>query len=271
MRDLQTKVPRVVRSGGGAGLLLIAFLWVGCRSAQPPPAPYEAAVPPAVITFRAVTDSLPPEEALEALVAPYRARMAEQTDAVIGVSAQPLTKGDPEGPLGQFAADAMLVVGADYASEPLDIALTNDGGLRVPIPAGPITLGLMYELMPFENRLAVLTLSGTHVDSLAQQLARRGGEPIAGLSFTLLADSQRAVDVEVGGEPLQPDQTYRLVTSDYLASGGGHMPALWDPLARIDLPVLLRDTFTEYVQRQDTLRVSFVPRIHVVEDESYLR
>ena len=48
-------------------------------------------------------------------------------------------------------------------------------------------------------------------------------------------------------------EQYRLVTSDYLANGGGRMPALWTPTGREDLTVLLRDAFIQYIREKKTI------------------
>ena len=253
--------------------LLVGLSLTGCRTSQP--AIETESLPPYRVSYTVVSDSLPEDPALEALVAPYRARLQEQVAEVIGTAAAPLTKGQPEGTLGNMAAEAMLEAGQALedvrGDAPVEMAVTNNGGLRIPLPAGPITVGLIYELMPFENTLAVLTLSGVQVDTLAQQIARVGGEPIAGFSFKILGDTHRAVDVQVQGRPLDHAARYRLVTSDYLAAGGGNMPVLWEPLARDPSPVLLRDAIIAYVRRHQTVDPVFDGRISLVEGEAYLR
>ena len=270
-----SQAPRFRRGGSLVGALVLLVGLAACRTAQPVAAPDSApeaaseTAPDVFVRYTTVSDSLAEDPALEALVAPYRAQMAAQVSEVIGVAPRPLTEDQPEGALGQFAADAMLAVAQEHVEGPLHMALTNAGGLRVPIPAGPVTVGLMFELMPFENRLVVLELTGVQVDSLAQQLARINGEPIAGLSFQLLATSRRAVQVEVQGAAVVPDAQYFLVTSDYLADGGGYMPAIWEPVGRRDLPLLLRDAFIEYARRPGTLDHVFEPRIHVVHDDAF--
>ncbi len=200
-----------------------------------------------------MTDSLPPDPAIEALVAPYREGLQEQIEEVIGEAAGLLEKGTPEGALGNMAADALLHTVNRMVDTPVDMALTNNGGLRVPIQAGPITVGEMFELMPFENMTVVLELTGVQVDSLAQQIARTGGEPIAGFRFAIDPATRTAKNVQVGGAPLDPDRRYRLVTSDYLADGGGRMPALWNPAGRVNLNLLLRDAFIQYVRDKGTI------------------
>jgi 2',3'-cyclic-nucleotide 2'-phosphodiesterase (5'-nucleotidase family) len=204
----------------------------------------------APVSFTVIADSLPEDAEVEAALAPFRARMGEEIKEVIGETADVLSKASPEGTLGNFATDAMLWAANEYGSEPVQMALTNNGGLRVPIGPGPITVGQMYELMPFENLLSVLTLSGAQLLTLCQQIAEDGGEPVAGFSFRIGRDGERRVaeNILVAGQPLDLEGRYRLVTNDFLANGGGDMTPLHSPLARQDLPVLLRDAFIEYVK-----------------------
>lgn len=228
-------------------IALMAGLWLsGCRTTEVPYAVTLDAQP--AVLFTAMTDSIPPDPAMAAIVNPYRDRLQDEIETVIGEAAAPLAKGGLESALGNFAADAMLTVVQDLTDRPVDMALTNNGGLRIPIPEGPITVGRMFELMPFENMMVVLDLSAAMVDTLAQQLSRGGAEPIAGFSF-MIGPNRQAVDVRVDDRPLDPNRTYRLVTSDYLAGGGGRVPALWTPLDREDLSYLLRDSFIEYLRQ----------------------
>jgi 2',3'-cyclic-nucleotide 2'-phosphodiesterase (5'-nucleotidase family) len=189
--------------------------------------------------------------------------MGEEIGRVIGTADALLAKSIPEGTLGNFATDAMLWAARRAFDGPVDMAMTNNGGLRIPIPPGPITVGQMFELMPFENMLSVLTLSGGQVQELADQLAASRGEPIAGFSFRIEAagDTRAARDILVGGVPLDPAKEYRLVTNDYLASGGGHLNPIHHPLERVDLPVLLRDAFIDYVRDKGVIRAEIEGRI----------
>ena len=189
--------------------------------------------------------------------------MDEEIQEVIGTAEGVLSKAWPEGTLGNFATDAMLWAANGAHDEPVDMALTNNGGLRVPIGPGPITMGQMYELMPFENMLSDLTLSGIQVQELCNQLAEKRGEPIAGFSFRIVSQGQERVaqDILVGGETLDPNAEYRLVTNDYMANGGDSFAALVAPLSRTDLPVLVRDAFIDYIREVGTLHPGLENRI----------
>ena len=238
--------------GGGAGpsgpILSPAQRPPG--AAAPAPSEGASTVLDAPVSFSVVGGSIQDDPAIDALVAPFRARLGEEIQQVIGETTGVLSKAVPEGTLGNFATDALLWSANANASEPVQMALTNNGGLRVPIGPGAITVGQMYELMPFENMLTVLVLTGSQVQLLCDQLAGMRGEPIAGFSFRIEAEGDLRVarDILVGGVPLNPDAQYRLATNDYLANGGGTLTPLHSPVAREDLPVLIRDAFIDYVR-----------------------
>jgi 2',3'-cyclic-nucleotide 2'-phosphodiesterase (5'-nucleotidase family) len=260
----------------GATAVAVALLTVGCGAgrtvtpetmapSQPPvDVPVETTGTPALtLSHTVVADSIPDDETLGSLVAPFRERMGEEIRQVIGEAALPLTKAKPEGTLGNFAADAMLWAARREMGDRVHLAMTNNGGLRVPIARGPITVGQMFELMPFENLLSVLTLSGAQVIQLAHELAAWRGEPIAGCSFRIetRGEERWASDILVGGVPVEPDSLYRLVTNDYLANGGEAPSPIHHPLAREDLPVLLRDAFIDYVREMEVIRYEVEGRI----------
>ena len=229
----------------GLPVLLLLLLLAGCKSSEPA-VPYQIADAPAGYT--PISDSLSADAEMEALIAPYRLRLEDAISEVIGQAEVQLQKGGLESTLGNMSAEAMLQVANRIASQPVDMALTNNGGLRVPIQKGPITVGKVFELMPFENMMVVLELTAAQVDTLARQLAAAGGEPIAGFAFSFDEETRVPAEIQVAGAPLDPARTYRLVTSDYLADGGGRIGVIWDPVAREDLNMLLRDAFIEYIR-----------------------
>lgn len=237
---------------------LSCLMITGCKTAQST-ADYQLAEAP--VRFTEMTDSLPPDPAIEALVAPYRDRLQEKIDEVIGEATGLLEKKSPEGTLGNMAADALLYSVNQMVDTPVDMALTNNGGLRVPINPGPITVGKIFELMPFENMTIVLEMDPVQMDSLAQQIARAFGEPIAGFSFTIDAAARTAHNLLINGSVPEEGRIYRLATSDYLANGGGRLPALWDARGRQELNLLLRDAFIQYIRDKGSIEPMIDGRI----------
>ena len=131
-------------------------------------------------------------------------------------------------PLGALVTDAMR-----RAAPGSDVAIMNTGGLRTGLPAGPITLGQVLDMMPFGNALATLELlGGDLVTTLlhGESLRTRGG--YAQLSGARVMDGR----VEIGGpdawRPVDPAAVYRIVTNNFLRGGGDGYTVLRDRAIR---------------------------------------
>ena len=245
-----------------SALFLFALTVAGCAASRPVS---DGGTPgPLAVSYDVLDAGDAADPAMTAVIAPYAAQLRATMDEVVAVASFEIGKGGMESALGNLASDAMLaetnrILAA--ADEPLaDLAVGNAGGLRVPLPAGPVTVGKVYELMPFENFLVVQEHTAAQIDSLAQQLARAGGEPVAGISFAI-GPGASAVGIEVGGAPLDPARAYRVATHNYLAYGGGDMAALWEPVSRRELPLSLRQAFLDYFARLGTLAPQLDGRI----------
>lgn len=78
-----------------------------------------------------------------------------------------------------------MYVVINVAQEAADFAVFNTGGLRRPLPLGNITRGDVFELMPFENELVILTMNGEAVKKLVNFIATKGGAPVSGLRLRI--------------------------------------------------------------------------------------
>src|SRR5690606_26398936 len=168
---------------------------------------------------------------------------------VVGRTDVALTKpkNAPETRLGNFFADALLTEVKKY--EPAaDFSFGTKGGLRIELQKGDITVGNLFELMPFENELVLLELSGKSVAQLAQFIAATGGQPVAGLRMRI--KEGKATGITIGGKPLDVSRTYKLITYDYLANGGDNSRGLNNPVNRINLGQKVREALITYVNEQ---------------------
>ena len=251
-------------------LIAAALVLGGCADAVPPSADVPGSpgfsIREAPVRFTEVGDSVAPAAEIEAMIAPYRVQLEEQLAEVVGHAAGDFLKDDPEGGLDNLVADALLHVARRRARDTVHVALINQGGLRVPLAEGPIQMRHAYELLPFENFVTVLSLTGEQLERLADQIALAGGEPVAG--WTMALDGDDAVEVRVGGEPVDQDRVYRLATVDYLVNGGGTWSVLWEvePRSREDLDILIRDAFVAYLQEVGTVTPTLDGRIRSVGD-----
>jgi 2',3'-cyclic-nucleotide 2'-phosphodiesterase (5'-nucleotidase family) len=182
-------------------------------------------------------------------------------DAPIATAATALEHRRPEGTLGNWVAD-VLQAKAVACTGNADFALCNYGGLRIPrLPQGTWTLGLIYELMPFDNVLITVAVPGTAVQQLLDAVAADGGWPASKeLQFTIREG--KATAIKIKGKPLDPSATYQVVLSDYLANGGSNLEFL-KPFPKKDCQgVLLRDVLIEGAKRaQGPIQVAIEGRI----------
>ena len=195
-----------------------------------------------------VDDTLTPDPEVAAFIEGYAIELNRIMNRRITVSRGVIERGQPESPLGNLTADILRFMSARELGQEVDIAILNRGGLRIPIPEGDVTVGTMFELMPFENYITLLRFDGRQIMQLAQELAEEGGEPVSGLRMRI-ADG-RPTDLLINDDRVRPERSYWIATNNWLADGGGPLPTLWQPRERINTDVLIRDAFIEYLNTQ---------------------
>jgi 2',3'-cyclic-nucleotide 2'-phosphodiesterase (5'-nucleotidase family) len=182
------------------------------------------------------------------MLQPYAKAMQANMNVVIGNLSQTLEKKMPENSLGFFMTDAFLTQASLVFETRVDVALMNTGGIRTPaMQAGPIMVGTLYEAMPFDNLLVLLTLSGQQLQQLMNHVAGRGGWPISGGSYAI--QNKKAVELMVGGVPIDLQKKYTVALSDYIANGGDDCSFLTG-LPQQNKGYLQRDALIDFVKRQ---------------------
>lgn len=190
-----------------------------------------------------------PDPEISAFVAPFAADLAASMNRQLTVSGGLIPIGQPESPLGNLTADLLRSQVHPELGREVDIAILNRGGLRIALPEGEISVGTLFELIPFENLIVLLRFDGAQILRIADEVAVEGGEPISGLRMSIR--NGRAENVTVAGEPVDPARMYWVSTNNWLADGGGPVPTLWEPQERFDTDVLLRDVFTRILEQRE--------------------
>lgn len=172
---------------------------------------------PAVFMGREVKRDLK----LEELMRPTLVRLAEEQRRPLGLSAPRLLgrNYDGESALGDFLADSLREM------EKADVSLLNAGGLRADLPAGELTYGDVYEVMPFENAVATLSLNADELNRLLRAAygSRKGVFPVSGLAIELSpcpGEGRLRSFALGGGRALSANKRYKVVLPDFLARGG---------------------------------------------------
>ncbi|MBK8366876.1 MAG: 5'-nucleotidase C-terminal domain-containing protein [Bacteroidetes bacterium] len=200
-------------------------------------------------------------------ISPYKNKMDAIMNEVLIVSDQELLKGLPESSLGNFVSDAVLKKTNDKYKPAdgklADICLLNNGGLRAQLPKGTITRGKVFELMPFENSVVVLTLSGEKTKELFDAMVANNGAPFSGA--TIIAKGKKIKELKIAGADFDINKTYKIVTSDYLSAGGDKYDFFKNPLKTDTVNYLLRDAIIDYLidenKKGNTLKFAIDGRI----------
>ncbi len=191
------------------------------------------------------------DSATDKILKPYKDSLDKLMNVIVGRSAVPMPKerDKPETLLGNFVADICMQRIISMENKSPDAAgilcLFNNGGLRSSLPKGEITRGNVFELMPFDNELVVLTLSGKKTWDLIRFVSMSGGQPMAGMKLGIHPDRTPA-QVLIGGQAFDSTKTYRVVTSDYLANGGDKMDFFKNPVKIQTTGILIRNAIMEY-------------------------
>ena len=223
-------------AGCSAGLLAAA-----CQRG-----PYQATAHLPAATSQPVGSTIVPDAGVAAYIQPYHDKVLGQMQEIIGSAPVALSKNPGENTLVNFVADLQRTAAGSYFwGEPIALGVMTNGGMRNALPAGPITLGNVFELMPFENELLVLDAPGPVVQQLFDYAAPIR-MAVSGATYTVGPD-KRAQNVRIGGQPLEPAKTYSIAISDYLAGGGDRMDFLKQvPIRHTGL--LLRTAIADHIR-----------------------
>lgn len=194
---------------------------------------------------------------MDSLVAPYRRTMLKEFGQVIGETTTDLVTGRPNSSLGFWLCDKLIEKAKDssfFSNEPL-VAFINIGGLRADLPQGNITIGDIYKVMPFDNRVVYLKIALDKIPEMEAYLKEKGGEPIGG--FRLVKGKLQFPD-----SLAQSKKYFWVVTSDFLANGGDNMFFFNNPIKRLDTNILFRDLIIEAVKKEQKITFSPEERIN---------
>lgn len=175
---------------------------------------------------------------------PFRDSMEQRMNERLGVAAKRMDIKRPVTTLGNFLADAYLTMTREKLGVKADLAVMNMGGIRKPyVEPGPITRGMVFEIMPFDNSITVVTVKGDLLVKYIESTMTDGGG-VSGLSFR--TDGKSVKDIRIDGKPVDPGASYALVTSDY-ASSDSRIAWFFDAGKKQQFNYLMRDCIMDYI------------------------
>lgn len=152
-----------------------------------------------------------------------------------------------ECPIGDLIADAMLDA---YGG---DIAIQNSGGIQSSIKKGKLTLGELFSILPFDNHVVKMNLSGQDILELFTSAAslKRGVLQVSGCSYVYEnrgVDDYELKSVRIQNKPLVATMSYSVVTNSFLAEGGDEFIAFKNG-RNLRFGRQQRDAVAEYIEK----------------------
>jgi len=188
----------------------------------------------------------PVDEAVAGIIKKYDDQIREEFARTVGETRVDLAKRPFESNLGNLVCDAMRKeTGAD-------VAIQNNGGIRTTIPKGKITLEQVYMLLPFDNNLMTLELTGAQIAEILEHNAKTEGMlQVSGLKvmYDMTApEGSRVKELTIGGKPAERSRTYRVTTNDFLAAGGDRFGMFREGKNAV-IGDNVRDAFLDYLRK----------------------
>lgn len=206
----------------------------------------------------AIDEQIPEDEATKAAIAPYTGKVRE-LEKPIGKLSENLQKfGIGGGTMGNIIADAMRRRAGKVLGQPVTLAVTNSSGLRKnSIKAGNLSTLDIYELLPFDNALVAVDLTGEQLRRLLQVItARRDAQSGARIVYRIDENKKNVVvnarlgDYDSSAAEIDPAAVYTLVTIDYLTKRGGEFAVLQEGNNLRNLNLTLRDVILDYIKAE---------------------
>jgi 5'-nucleotidase len=198
----------------------------------------------AEVTVRRVyADEVTPDASMLELLSRYQRVTDSLANRTIATLRDAPVRQGGENELGNIIADALR------NAAQADVAFVGNGGIRSTVPAGPVTYGMLYAVMPFDNQLVRVSIAGRELRRLLEQAL--GRVHVSGVRITYdpgRGIGNRIMDARLrDGRPLADGRTYTLAVSDYYAEGGDGYTMLRD-LERVYVGMRSLDALIAHLQ-----------------------
>jgi len=204
-----------------------------------------------------VDASVPSDPDVEKILAPYSEKVRELSKVIGRLEGELTKKGVGAGPLGNFVTDGMKSQAKAKLGKPVALAIVNAGGLRKnEISAGELRASDIFELLPFENALVAVDLTGVQLAKVLQ-IVTKDAQSGARIQFKWNEQSRaeflsgKLLDENGKEQEIDPEKIYTIVTIDYLLRlGGGAYAILQEAKSTAPLNLTLRDAIMNYVKSE---------------------
>jgi 2',3'-cyclic-nucleotide 2'-phosphodiesterase (5'-nucleotidase family) len=224
---------------------LLAFFLISCKTTSR----YRIVeISGTIVEINAAFDACADPE-MVAFVDYFRNQLEAEMSVVVGTAAQFMNRARPESLLTNFTSDVMKAFGDEHLPTGADVAVMNVHGHRTAIPAGTITVGILYEVYAFDNTLVFLELKGSDLMRIFDVYAREGGAGVSS-NVRLVIGGGEVQSVTIDGQPIDSERIYNIVTVNYLADGNDGMDAFRNAISKTDTGIILRNLIIEHIKEE---------------------
>ena len=208
----------------------------------------------------AISDTISSDPSIAHFIEPYKEHLNATLDSALAYNPKLISKsdGDLNTAIGNLMADIVFrqtsPVFKQRTGKQLDMVLLNKGGIRSVIPAGKVSTRTAYKVMPFENEIVVVELTGRKIKEMLTYLERsRTAHPVSGIRI-VANENYEIQQAEINGKPIHKDKTYFVATSDYLYNGGDNMNFFANPVDVYKVDYKIRNAMIDYFTKVDTIK-----------------
>ena len=228
---------------------------------QASPSPKPGSSAPAKVSSRisqtAIDATIPDDPALRKILSAYSPKVRELSFVIGSADGELKKTGVGADSLGHFVTDAMMSI-ARAKNKSVAVAFTNGTGLRKNVIApGPLRASDIFELLPFENALVEVDLTGAQLLKLLEIVTRRDAQSGARIQFRWNAeDRPEFISAKLIGpgnteREIDPNATYTIVTIDWILNvASGNYAFLQEAKNRRPLNITIRDAVMDYVKAE---------------------
>ncbi len=200
------------------------------------------------------------------VIAPYKERVIKEINRTISYTPKNLTRddGDLESSLGNLLADLCYKranpVFKKKTGRDIDFSMFNYGGIRPSIPKGNVTNKHAFELMPYENNLVVVELSGEKImELIAFFIENQKAHPLS--KHIDLTISDNGYQLNINNKPFYENNNYFVLTSDYLQKGDSQMNFFKNPVNLYKIDYKMRHAIIDGFKDLDTVKTNINLRV----------
>ncbi|MCQ2289895.1 MAG: bifunctional metallophosphatase/5'-nucleotidase [Muribaculaceae bacterium] len=178
---------------------------------------------------------------------PYKSKVDSIMNAPVGESARAMAASSDA--YQNWLCDAVMDIIKTMYNGKVDLCIMNKGGIRQDMPKGMVSEGLINSTFPFDNRFMVLDIKGKDLIEAFRVMSLRGGDAVSKQVSVVYNSKNEILSAKLNGKQIKPEQSYKLVTINFLANGGDFLDSLRNGKVLFTDTVPYGEHMLEYVKQ----------------------